>query len=328
VMKLFTKLNRPIFWVFLLGLVAGWFFGHFSSKVIIDSSCKEIRAGGFQFINPLLECKGDEVGKELKPFKDKVVNLVNGFIDDKDASKIAVYFRDMNNGPWFGINENENFIPASLLKVPVMISYLKKIEREGKLLDEVIVDDKEYINNFQYVVPEQEVKVGEKHTVEDLVFRSIVYSDNIAATLLMENSKKFGISMQSIYDELGIKYTLGSDDNMNVKGYASFFRILFNASYLNAEISDGALQLLSETKFKNGIVAGVPENIKVAHKFGEKPFNNQDKQLHDCGIVYYPEHPYLLCIMSKGSDFLTLEKDIQKISKLIYDEVDAQYRSK
>jgi len=28
-------------------------------------------------------------------------------------------------------------------------------------------------------------------------------------------------------------------------------------------------------------------------------------QLHDCGIVYYPETPYLLCVMTKGWNFET-----------------------
>jgi beta-lactamase class A len=170
--------------------------------------------------------------------------------------------------------------------------------------------------------------LGEKHTVEDLIVRTIVFSDNIAVTLLVQNSEKFGISLQSVYSDFGIKYTLDTSDNMNVKDYASFFRILFNASYLNRAMSDSALELLTETKFKSGIAAGVPATIKVANKFGEKPFDGPNKQLHDCGIIYYPKHPYLLCVMSRGADFPTLEHNISNISALIYKEVDNQYKSR
>ncbi len=50
------------------------------------------------------------------PFKDRVNELVEGMLSAGRASHISVYFRDLNNGPWFGINEKEEFSPASLLK--------------------------------------------------------------------------------------------------------------------------------------------------------------------------------------------------------------------
>jgi beta-lactamase class A len=292
-----------------------------------DAPCKEIRFGNYKFINPLLECRGDDVNKELKPFKNQVQDLIDGIKTKNDASSISVYFRDMNNGPWFGINEDEKFIPASLLKVPVMIAYLKKAETDPGVMQQTITYDTPLTNDFQYVVPDQEVQLGEKHTVEDLIYRSIVFSDNIAITLLTQNSEKFGISLQNVYNDFGIDYKLDTNDNMTVKSYAAFFRILFNASYLNRDMSETALGLLTQTKFKNGIAAGVPSDIKVANKFGEKPFAGPNKQLHDCGIVYYPQHPYLLCIMSSGADFQTLENNIRDISALIYKEVDGQYHA-
>lgn len=287
-----------------------------------------MHSGGYEFINPLLGCRGDDALKELKPFKNKVQDLINGIISKKDATDVSVYFRDMNNGPWFGINDTETFVPASLLKVPVMIAYLKKSETDASILNQVVSYDTEFDGNLQYYKPAQEVQVGEKHTVEDLIFRSIVYSDNVAVTLLTQNADKFGVSIQSVYDDFGVNYVLDKSTNMTVKEYASFFRVLFNSSYLNRDLSDAALKLLSETKFKNGVAAGVPSGIKVANKFGEKPYEGAGKQLHDCGIIYYPKHPYLLCVMSRGSDFPTLEKNIKDISAFIYNEIDRQYQQR
>ncbi|MDO8560151.1 MAG: serine hydrolase [bacterium] len=57
---------------------------------------------------------------------------------------------------------------------------------------------------------------------------------------------------------------------MSVKDYASFFRILYNASYLNREQSERALGLMTKTRFRDGIIAGVPAGRPVAHKFGER----------------------------------------------------------
>ena len=115
---------------------------------------------------------------------------------------------------------------------------------------------------------------------------------------------------------------------MPVRMYASFFRVLFIASYLNKEMSQKALAYLMRSDFNEGIVAGVPPSVLVAHKFGERVSGArlEDRQLHDCGIVYYPNSPYLLCIMSRGSDFTTLDDIIKDLSLLVYKEVDRRHR--
>lgn len=43
------------------------------------------------------------------------------------------------------------------------------------------------------------------------------------------------------------------------------------------------------------------------------------KELHDCGIIYYPERPYLLCVMTEGNDLNELAGVIQNISKTVYE---------
>jgi hypothetical protein len=93
-------------------------------------------------------------------------------------------------------------------------------------------------------------------------------------------------------------------------------------------MSEKALDSLSKTDFQSGLVKGVPQAVTVAHKFGEhSDETTQNKQLHDCGIVYYPKHPYLLCVMSKGKNFEYLDNAIAAISQIVYEQVDMQHRS-
>ena len=108
---------------------------------------------------------------------------------------------------------------------------------------------------------------------------------------------------------------------MNVKEYSSFFRVLYNSSYINKESSEFALELLAESKFTEGIKSGVPKNIVVSHKFGEQINKNSLLQLHDCGIVYAPKKPYILCVMTRGNNFDELADIIKNISKITYDSV-------
>jgi hypothetical protein len=74
-----------------------------------------------------------------------------------------------------------------------------------------------------------------------------------------------------------------------------------------------------ESTFTQGIVAGVPAGTRVSHKFGEFSAGTNLKQLHDCGIVYKPAHPYILCVMTQGNDFNNLAATIAKISKTVWD---------
>jgi hypothetical protein len=120
--------------------------------------------------------------------------------------------------------------------------------------------------------------------------------------------------------------TSGGDEH-SVLTYAAFFRILYNGTYLSKEMSDLALEQLAASEFRAGLRAGVPEIVPVAHKFGERSDASGMKQLHDCGIVYYTRHPYLLCVMTRGADFAALADAIATISRTVFEEIDAQHRA-
>ncbi len=287
--------------------------------------------GSYKFINPLLECESDETQWTLlKPFQHKL----DKFAEErtrKKVSHIAIYYRDLNNGPWFGVNFMENFTPASLLKVPVMMAYYFQAEQDPSILTKTLrVDALNGLNSQVWIKPSQQLKAGENYTVDELIRRMLVYSDNEATNLLCLNAGE-EVLMQT-YGDLGLNIpeVRNPKDFMSVRQYAAFFRILYNASYLNKKMSEKALETLSQSEFKDGIVAGVPANIRVSHKFGERVFVESDSkgpeitQLHDCGIVYYPGKPYLLCIMTRGPNVPELINVLQDVSKLVYREVDDQ----
>jgi beta-lactamase class A len=328
--KIFKK-NQFVVLVGALCAVAGFLGGYFVhsdkplplQRQVVPG--KEIRQGGYKYINPLLEFEFGPEFQELTPFKYKVEQKVTELEQDTGAiSTVAVYFRDLNNGPWYGVNESQNYSPASLLKVPLMIAYFKQAEANPAVLNTKLTYSKlvDVGSEYQYFRPSQTIELGKSYTVNELIERMIVYSDNQALALLSSYNESAWLKT---YTDLGINIPpmRGLDDYMSVKDYASFFRILYNASYLNKEHSSLALELLSKSEFNWGLRAGVPPEIGVAHKFGERHINDM-QQLHDCGIVYYPNHPYLLCIMTRGRNLSALAKAIQEISGLIYNEIQSQ----
>ena len=285
--------------------------------------------GDYRFINPLLECEVAEgrIDARKTNFKSELEKVVTQIKRDTGVAQMAVYYRDLNNGPAFGVNESERFIPASLLKVPVMMAYYNWSEQEEGVLGRMLRVTKHYDLNEagrQVIAPSQEIKVGEEYSVERLIEQMILYSDNQAVTLLIESIPPKYI--RDLYRVLSVPDDVlnGPNGGLTVREYASFFRILFNASYLDRNLSERALALLSRTTFTSGLVHGVPEGTVVSHKFGEAGFED-DHQVHDCGIVYYPEHPYLLCVMSRGATIEQLESSIAQISTFVWNQVDQQH---
>ena len=309
---------KNVFPIFLIFLFSGCFCLHRECSIRKDD-----------LTNPILRYMSL---RELKNFKNKIEPILERHLKTGDLKKAAVYFRTLPDGMWFGINEKEQFAPASLMKVPVMMSILKMSEKDPHILTTQIKAEELNIMP-QNISPEKKLQPGQVYTAEDLLYRMIVYSDNPAQDLLL---KRFGreAALRATLD-LGILVyddILKNELSFSIKNYAGMFRILYNASYLNKKMSQKALEYLTEVKFKEGIAAGLPRGVCGAHKFGERFFKfdfppyEEIVQMHDCGIIYHPDSPYLLAIMTQGKDFETLKKIIQEISHQVYQEVDSQSR--
>ena len=313
------------------GFVGGWRYGDalFGSGSAGLSGSFEIREKGYHFISPLLECEmgPSTVGQHSLQMIDGVIEkLVNDQINGTTVKHISVYFRDLNNGPWFGIHEDAAYSPASLLKVVIMIACLKQAEKAPGFLAERILfpAGAEDENRHESIRSSKQLAPGRSYTVDELIAMMIEHSDNNAMRMLLGRLDQRDLGRT--YADLGLPTpeTTGKlEDFMSVRSYASTFRVLFNASYLSRDLSERALGYLSRSEFTQGLVAGVPPGTVVAHKFGERGLgkNREIKQLHDCGIVYHPSHPYLLCVMSRGDSFDRLDDVIRDISRLVYTEV-------
>jgi beta-lactamase class A len=314
---------------FAFGIGVGiWGYSNVLSKSS-NSYFQEIRGGGQRFTNPLLDCQaGKDYLNSLEPFKNHLTRFLQDVTVKNHLSTMATYFRDLNDGPWFGINASALFSPASLLKVPVMMALFKQAETDPGLLQKKVRytgDSTKYSYTYP---PAKNLVVGQEYTVDELISQMIIYSDNAAKDFLFQYVSDEQI--KGVYAQVGVEVPndlTGTD--LDVTSYASFFRILYNASYLGVDMSEKALNLLHQSTFHDGLVAGVPANIVVAHKFGERVAETPglqigEKQLHDCGVVYYPKNPYLLCMMTRGSDFSNLSAAIQQVSQAVYQEVDKQ----
>lgn len=276
-----------------------------------------VRQSGYTYINPLLECEFEKETQidSYRSLKNKLEKTISQEVESRHVDQVAVYFRDLENGPWFGVNLEQRFDPASLLKVPLMIAYLRQVEEDSGLMgQELRFESRVNPNDPQPKI----LKPGQNYKVSELLYNMIVYSDNDSFTLLTKSLDNNLV--KKVHQDLGLPMPEAStpEDFVNVREYASLFRVLYNASYLSRFYSEEALALLGQTDFKDGLVSGLTDRVEVAHKFGIRSDPvNQREQLHDCGIVYHSS-PYLLCVMTKGRQPDDLSPIIAQISKSVY----------
>lgn len=303
-----------------IGFAAGMSFQSRAQETDGDDQVFNREVGSYKYISPLLDC-GYPSEKSSLEIKTAIESRIAKEKAAGHVNHVSVYFRDLNNGPWVGVDSRELFSPASLMKVPLLIAYLRWEEEEPGVLAQKIVYQNPVETLEQNIVGQTELQLHSEYRVDQLLELMITESNNVALSLLSDH---IGVRfLDETYKKLGVNLA-GIDknptgDSISVVQYATFFRVLFNASYLSSQMSEKALSILTKTKFMDGIKAGLPDSIEVAHKFGERQFTNTgEKQLHDCGIVYVPEKPYLLCVMTRGNDFAAMAQTISGISADIY----------
>lgn len=285
----------------------------------------EIHMGQTDLINPLLACRPPE-DVQFYP-QDRIESRIRALIEElktrHQLQEMSLIFRDLNNGPSFAINPHAKYSGASLLKVPIMVGYLRIAEdRPDILLEKITYDPAKHDSHthVQLVQPPPPLLPGQQYTVDELMARMITESDNAATIMLGLHRPEADVipTLQAMGVTLSF---VGDDAYISVRDYASLFRILFNSTFLSRKWSNASLRLLSQSRFRAGLVAGVPPDVLVAHKFGERSVDATVQQFHDCGIIYKPKQPYLLCVMSRGSDLPNLIKAVAEVSGAVYQEI-------
>lgn len=286
-----------------------------------SSEGRIVRGGFDQWVHPILSCEAPDrtMDAYLKPVRDRVTEAVANLRGAGDIDALALYFYDLDRGGSFGIDADHLFPPASLLKVPVMVAALRAEAAEPGLLGRTVIMPESWPGSG--LAPEGTLEVGKAYTVAALIDRMIIKSDNDAKDLLhatlgpqagLEVLHAFGLGRGDV-DEF--------QRTVSPRSYARVLRALYDATYLDARWSAYALALMARSEFGAGLVAGTPKDVRVSNKFGHRVDDRTEpktRYLHDCGIIYQPERPYVLCVMSHGDTVERLASAIADISRVIY----------
>ena len=268
----------------------------------------------YPFLSPRIFInKQNDLLINFKPLRSKVREY-----EYRLKNRTGFYFEYLPTGNSIGANEKEEFIPASLLKTPLAMGALKEIELGKKKPDEILtVKEKDIDKAFGTL---WEKGVGTQITFIGAVEQLIKYSDNTAQHMLFDILS--GGEIDDVFDSLDIPKTSNENKTpvVSAKNYSSILRCLYLSCYLNKNTSNQLLKMLSETEYNDKLPAGVPNDIKVAHKIGVSISPEQGEIYTDCGIVYVPKRPYILCIMTESNED-EARVIMQDLSKMVYEYV-------
>jgi beta-lactamase class A len=250
------------------------------------------------------------------------------------GAEVAVAFRTIDGRSEVLIEPDLRFHAASTMKVPVMIELYRQAA-SGTLS---LTDTLPIRNEFRSIVDGSPyalsvgadsdkviyAAIGKALKLRELCEAMITVSSNFAANLLIE---RLGVeNIRASVSRLGadgMEVLRGVEDqkafekNLNNSTTARALLVLFEKLGHGAAVGGKAdvemIAVLKRQRFNDGIPAGLPPKIAVAHKTG-----NITRIHHDAGIVY-AKRPYVLVVLVRGIQEQKASASlIAKISKAVY----------
>ncbi|HNY01017.1 MAG TPA: class A beta-lactamase-related serine hydrolase [Bacteroidales bacterium] len=254
-----------------------------------------------RYVDPLLLVDINSESTLFSQLKARLLQQIQQAKSEGSIREASVYLKDMATSGWMGIDCESEFLPGSLMKVPVLLYYLRQEQEHPGTLKTRFAYEKPQSEFPSQEYKGESIRPGKSYTVEELLSYMIDESDNSATYILSKHLDHarynqyftdFGIAP---YEAANTRYTISP------RQYSKFFRLLYNATFINRELSAYALRLMTDSKFRDGLIKELPADIPVAHKFGERGMDNT-MDFSESGIIYYHHRPYILTIMTRGSD--------------------------
>lgn len=299
----------------MLILVLTHFFVFLWTYIFLNSSLLDDFRKQYFLIDPMrFFAQKDDLLTTVQPIREKLYDL----FEKEELSYTSLYFEYLNTGANISVNQDVRILPASLIKVPLAMAVMKKIEKgDWKLYNELILTKEDRDNEWWDVYKRP---IGTPIAIEDLIEEMLLNSDNTAYRILYRN-----LSMDEVRD---VFVALGLDDffdqewKITAKEYTRLLRSLYTANYLNPDHSQFLLEVLSRTTYDEYLGQGVPKDAIFSHKIGE---NTQKTVILDAGLVYIGDRVYLISMsMDYQKEWITREKALELfgyVSRTIYNYI-------
>jgi beta-lactamase class A len=249
---------------------------------------------------------------------------IEGYAEDY-AGTAGVYAQDIKGGYGYGVNPDETFFGASVMKIPLMVAVFRKIdEGEVSLNDSFPTESGDWAGGAGWLQWEE---AGTSHTVEDYMWMMMTQSDNVATNALLRlvGGPAYVNEVASSLDAPGTflyqKVTSERaavpvlDNRTTPRDMATILDKVYTGEVLSPYSSQKMVEIMYQNELQSSLEDGLPEDVEAAKKGGWLY-----KVYDEAGIVWHEDRPYVVAIFSKhGSEDVEVGKALLKgISKGIY----------
>ena len=263
-----------------------------------------------------------------KELKERILNQ----LDSMDG-KVGFYFKNLVTGETFGYNEKEQFLPASIVKVPLLAAMLLMREKGETQFSEKITITKDQMlpgcGVIQHMTGDENGSVTLDITT--LYKFMIVISDTTATNALY---KHYGNDkVIAALKELGLKGTQFNrafyDSVREEQGIQNYFvpeemgellEKMYKGQLISKQASKDLQDILLLQQVNHKMGGKLPIGFPIAHKTGE-----EEDKTHDVGIVFVKE-PFVACFASFEADIPAFEQFIRETTYDIAKDIDPELK--
>ncbi len=229
----------------------------------------------------------------------------------------SFYFEYLPSGTSIREGGDNVLTAASLIKVPLAMNLYRAAELGKVDLDQTVTITPDELDGAYGDLWKK--GAGTQLTLRQAAKIMLTQSDNTAKQVIFDHIHGLLTSDQESLNQLDIDQLIESGQAViDAKSYSSVLKSLYLSSYLGYDDSQEILGYLAHSTATNRLTAQLPKNVTVAHKIGV--YNNASWSESDCGVVYLPKRPYVICIMV-GLPEDQANTFIAQISKEVYDFV-------
>ena len=243
---------------------------------------------------------GQKIDKKLNV---KLQEAITGFSGD-----VGIYVKNLRTGKTVSINADTVFPTASIVKVPILVGVMDKLNKKELDYDQELL----YRDSLAY--SDYDVVASFKDTVKiplkKVIMLMLTTSDN-TASLWLQGLAGTGTRINAILDSLGFRDTRvnsrtpGRENNRNVYGWGQttpaemgrIFEMIYKNEIISAAACERMMRCLGRNYWdENEAISEVPPYIEVFSKNG-----CVNAVRSEALLVNGPHNPYIFCIFTKNN---------------------------
>ncbi len=237
---------------------------------------------------------------------------------------LGFYYKNLVTGAEFGVREDEAYLAASVIKLPLFLHVLKECALGTLSLDDrlTVSEEAKMPSCGALTLFPGDVDVD----IRTLCALMIALSDNTATNVLI--SRCTIPAVNRTFQELGLRQTVlrrklfdaeassrGLENTVSPREMGMLLELLYRGDFIRPDMSRFAMDTLLLQQIGHKLDGKLQGQVPIAHKTGE-----DDALSNDVGILFAPQ-PFLLCFTGHHTDCYLWEDLIRRAA---YDLVQCQ----